>query len=170
MRSHRVVLPESKFSGEEDERDFLRDFEIYVAVNEWSNEKAGQYLAVYLKDDVKAFFHQQSETQRGIKAGSEAEIRRWSGFVKVQERRSRKDGEPLHSYLADLRMAYDSLRSPVVDELPESPSAAQKKKNNEQIGALAFYEYRKAKDALCQFGKGLKKDLRVLLIRQDDSS
>ena len=35
---------------------------MYVAVNEWSDEKAGQYLAVFLKDDAKAFFHQQSET------------------------------------------------------------------------------------------------------------
>ena len=62
MGSHRVVLPESKFSGEEDVREFLRDFIMYVAVNEWSDEKAGQYLAVFLKDDAKAFFHQQSET------------------------------------------------------------------------------------------------------------
>jgi len=43
MGSHRVVLPEAKFSGEEDVREFLRDFEIYVTVNEWTDEKAGQY-------------------------------------------------------------------------------------------------------------------------------
>lgn len=55
MGSHRVVLPESKFSGEEDVRKFLRDFQIYVAVNEWTDEKADQYLAVYLKDDAKRF-------------------------------------------------------------------------------------------------------------------
>ena len=66
-------------------------------------------------------------------------------------------------------MAYDrAYAPPVVDELPESPSAAQKKKHNEQIGALAFYESRKAEDVLCQFINGLKKDLRELLIRQDD--
>lgn len=35
---------------------------MYVAVNEWSDEKAGQYLAVFMKDDAKAFFYQQSET------------------------------------------------------------------------------------------------------------
>ena len=64
MGSHRVVLPEAKFSGEEDVREFLRDFEIYVTVNEWTDEKAGQYLAVYLKDDAKAFYHQQSEAAR----------------------------------------------------------------------------------------------------------
>ena len=70
---------------------------------------------------------------------------------------------------ADLRMAYDrAYAPPVVDELPDSPSAAQKKKYNEQIGALAFYESRKAEDVLCQFVNGLKKDLRELLIRQDD--
>ena len=43
-------------------REFLRDFEICVIVNEWTDEKAGQYLAVYLKDDAKAFHHQQSES------------------------------------------------------------------------------------------------------------
>ena len=62
MGSHRVVLLESRFSGEEDKREFLRDFEMYVAVNEWSDEKAGHYLAVFLKDNATAFFHQQSET------------------------------------------------------------------------------------------------------------
>ena len=64
MGSHRVVLPEAKFSGQEDVREFLQDFGIYVAVNEWTDEKAGQYLAVYLKDDAKAFYHQQPETVR----------------------------------------------------------------------------------------------------------
>lgn len=44
-RSHWVFLPEAEIS------------EIYVAVNEWTGEKAGQYLAVYLKDDAKAFYH-----------------------------------------------------------------------------------------------------------------
>ena len=60
---HRVVLPESKFSGEEDVREFLRDFEMYVAVNEWLDKKAGQYLAVFLKDDTKAFFSTNSRRQ-----------------------------------------------------------------------------------------------------------
>ncbi|CAB4021070.1 Hypothetical predicted protein [Paramuricea clavata] len=46
----------------EDIREFLRDFEIFVAVNEWSDVKAGQYLAVFLKGDhAKAFYHQQSD-------------------------------------------------------------------------------------------------------------
>jgi len=40
MGSQRVVLPEAKFSGQEDVCDFLRDFEIYVLVNKWT----GQYL------------------------------------------------------------------------------------------------------------------------------
>ena len=49
-------------------------------------------------------------------------------------------------------MAYDrAYAPPVVDELPESPSTAQKKKSNGQIGAVAFYESRKAEDILCQF-------------------
>lgn len=55
----------------------------------------------------------------------------------------------------------------MVDELPEGASAAQKKKNYEQIGALAYYEARKAEDVSCQFVDGLKKDLREILIRQE---
>ena len=54
MGSTKTVLPDKKFSGEEDIREFLRDFEIYVAVNEWSDEKTGQFLAVFLTDDAKA--------------------------------------------------------------------------------------------------------------------
>ena len=49
----------------------------FIAVNEWWDEKAGQYLAVYLKDDAKAVRHSE---------GSEAEILGMSGFVEVQER------------------------------------------------------------------------------------
>ena len=47
-------------------------------------------------------------------------------------------------------------------------SAAQKKKNNGQIGTLAFYKSENAEDVLCQFVNRLRKDLRELLIRQDD--
>ena len=43
-------------------REFPRDFGMYVTLNEWTDEKVVQYLAVYLKDDAKAFYHQQSET------------------------------------------------------------------------------------------------------------
>ena len=57
---------------------------------------------------------------------------------------------------------------PVVDQLPESSSTAQKKKHNEQLGALSYYEARKAEDVLCQFVNGLRKELRETLIRQDD--
>ena len=52
MGSNKTVLPENKFSGEGDIREFLRDFEIFVVVNEWSDEEGGQNLAVFLKDDA----------------------------------------------------------------------------------------------------------------------
>jgi len=66
-------------------------------------------------------------------------------------------------------MAYDrAYATPTVDELPESPSAVQKRKRNEQIGALQYYEARKAEDVLCQFVNGLKKEQMEILIRQDD--
>ena len=97
----------------------LRDFEIYVTVNEWTDEKAGQYLAVYLKDDAKAFYLQQSETMRkSFSELSKALKQRYEGGLALLKykrdfnSRSRKEGEPLHSYLADLRMAYDRAHPP----------------------------------------------------------
>ena len=121
MGSHRVVLPESKFSVEEDVREFLRDFEMYVAANEWSDRKAGQYLAVFLNDDAKAFFHQQSETvKKSFGELSKALKQRYEGglallkYKRDLNSRSHKDSEPLHSYLADLRMAYDRAYAPPV--------------------------------------------------------
>jgi len=46
-------------------------------------------------------------------------------------------------------MTYDrAFAPPTVDELPESLTAAQKKRNSEQIGALAYYEDWKAEDVL----------------------
>ena len=119
---------------------------MYVAVNELSDEKAGQCLAVCLKDDAKAFFHQQSETvKKRFSELSKALKQRYDGGLALLKykrdfnSRSRKDGEPLHSYLGDLRIAYGrAYAPPVVDELPDSPGTAQKKKNNKQIGALAF--------------------------------
>jgi len=66
-------------------------------------------------------------------------------------------------------MAYDrAYVPPLVDQLPECPSAAQKKKYNEQLGALSHCEARKAEDVLCQFVNGLRREHRVILIRQDD--
>ena len=60
MGSKGVVLPYVKFTGQEDIREFLRDFEIFVSLNEWSNEKAGKYLAVYLKDEMGCRGHKDS--------------------------------------------------------------------------------------------------------------
>ena len=133
MGSTKTVLPERKFSGE-DIRDFLRGFEIYVAVNEWSDEKAGQYLAVFLKDDAKAFYHQQSETvRRSYKELSGALKERYEGglallkYKKVFNMRCRMDGETLQSYLSALRLSYEGVYSPPkVEVLPEDASTDQK--------------------------------------------
>ena len=78
---------------------------MYIAVNEWSDEKAGQYLAVFLKDDVRAFFfHQQSETvKKSFSELSKARKQRYKGGLALLKykrdfnSRSLKDGEPLHS-------------------------------------------------------------------------
>ena len=88
-------------------------FEIYVAVNEWSDEKAGQFLAVFLTDDAKAFYNQQQESVRkSYKELSGALKERYEGglallkYKKVFNGRCRKSGETLHSYLSELRLAY----------------------------------------------------------------
>ena len=176
MGSTKTVLPDKKFSGEEDIREFLRDFEIYVAVNEWSDEKAGQFLAVFLTDDAKAFYHQQQESVRkSYKELSGALKERYEGclallkYKKVFNGRCRKSGETLHSYLSELRLAYERAYSPpTVDPLPEGTSAEVKNERFEQEGALEFYNKRKNEDVLCQFINGLDKDLKEVLIRQDD--
>ena len=78
-----------KFSGEEDIREFLRHIEIFVAVNEWSDVKAGEYLAVFLKDNTNCegilsltIGHGKEELQRAF-TGFEREIRGGLGVVKV---------------------------------------------------------------------------------------
>ena len=106
MGSKGVVLPDVKFTGQEDIREFLRDFEIFVSLNEWSDEKAGKYLAVYLKDEAKAFYHQQEEdVRKSYKRLSKALTDRYEGGLALLKSkkefngRVRKDGEALHSYL-----------------------------------------------------------------------
>ena len=176
MGSTKVVLPEKKFSGEEDIREFLRDFEIYVAVNEWTDAKAGQYLAVFLKDDAKAFYHQQGQDVRvSYKKLSEALKERYEGglallkYKKEFSAKSRKDGESLHTYLSDLRLSYERAYSPpTVETLAEDASEEDKAEHAKQEGALDFYNTRKNEDILCQFINGLDKDLKEVLIRQDD--
>ena len=104
MGSNKTVHPENNFSGDEDIREFLRDFKIFDAVNEWLDEKAGQYLAVFLKRDAKAFCHQQEGTVRkSYKELSHALKERYEGgiallkYKKEFNARSRKGGETLHS-------------------------------------------------------------------------
>ena len=176
MGSNKIVLPEQKFSREGDIREFLRDFEIFVAVNEWSDEKAGQYLAVFLKDDAKAFYHQQSEAVRkSYRELSQALKERYEGglallkYKKEFNARGRKDGETLHSYLSHLRLSYAKAYSPpTVEPLPEEANTNQKEEHARQEGALAFYNKRRDEDILCQFVNGLGRELREILIRQDD--
>jgi vacuolar-type H+-ATPase subunit I/STV1 len=52
--------------------------------------------------------------------------------------------------------------------LPADANADQKTEHAQQEGALVFYNRRKDEDILCQFVNGLAKELREVLIRQDD--
>ena len=62
-------------------------------------------------------------------------------------------------------MAYSP---PTVDPLPEGACAEVKNEIFKQEGALAFYNKRKNEKVLCQFINCLDKDLKEVLIRQDD--
>ena len=55
-----------------------------------------------------------------------------------------------------------------VDPLPEGESTEPKNENLKQERALAFYNERKNEDILCQFINGLDKDLKEVLMREDD--
>ena len=55
----KVILPDLKFTGREDIREFIREFRLYVELNEWGDDKAAKYLAVFLKEEAKDFYHQQ---------------------------------------------------------------------------------------------------------------
>ena len=109
--TNRIVLLNVSFIGQEVVLEFLRDFEIFVSVNAWQNKKAGQYLAVYLKDEAKAFYHQQDESvKKSFNALSKVLIETGglalSKYKKDFNRHARNDGETLHSYLSALRLAY----------------------------------------------------------------
>ena len=64
--TNRIVLPKVSFTGQKDVKEFLRDFEIFVSVNEWQDKKAQQYLAVYLKDKVKVFYINKTNLSRKV--------------------------------------------------------------------------------------------------------
>jgi hypothetical protein len=90
-------------------------------------------------------------------------------YKKEFNARNRKDGETLHSYLSDLRLSYERAYSPpMVGPLPADANADQKTEHAQQEGALVFYNRRKNEDILCQFLNGLGKELREVLIHQDD--
>ena len=100
--TNRIVLPNVSFTGQEDVRELLRDFEIFVSVNEWQDEKAGQYLAVYLIDEAKAFYHQQDESvKKSFSALSKVLIERYErGLALLKYKKNfkscaRNDGEAL---------------------------------------------------------------------------
>ena len=130
----------------------------------------------FLTDDAKAFYHQQPESVRksyGKLSGALKE--RYEGglallkYKKVFDGRSRKSRETVHSYLIELRLAYERAYSPPkVDLLPEEASEEVKNERIKQEGALDFYNNRNNEDVLCQFINGLDKDLKEVLIRQDD--
>ena len=86
MGSTKTVLPDKKFSGEEDIREFLRDFEIYVAV---SDEKAGQFLGSISDERCKGFLPSTARIGTQQLQGTfwcvKGKVRRGPCIAKVQE-------------------------------------------------------------------------------------
>ena len=172
----KVILPDLKFTGREDIREFIREFRLYVELNEWGDDKAAKYLAVFLKEEAKDFYHQQiDEVKNSFESLVGALLDRFEGglallkYKKDFNSRSRQNGEPLHSYLSALRLLYDKAnKAPIVQPLTEDPSTAERVKNSEQKATLEYYNHRRDEDILCQFVNGLNIESREVLIRQDD--
>ena len=68
-----------------------------------------------------------------------------------------------------MRLSYEwAYIPPKVDPLLAEANANQKEEHARQEGALVFYNKRRDEDILCQFVNGLGRELREVLIRQDD--
>ena len=129
----------------------------------------------FLKDEAKAFYHQQEDVRKSYGQLSKDITDRYEGGLALLKYRRefnggvRKDFEALHSYLSALRLVYlRAYTPPKVDPLPTEASAEQKNKHVEETGALKFYNARREEDILCQFTNGLNPVLREVLIRQED--
>ena len=68
-----------------------------------------------------------------------------------------------------MRLSYErAYSSSKVEPLPAKANANQKDEHARQEGALVFYNKRRDEDILCSFVNALGRELREILIRQDD--
>ena len=71
--------------------------------------------------------------------------------------------------MSNLRLSFEKAYSPPkVEPLPTEANVNQKEEHARQEGALVFYNKRRDEDILCRFVNGLGRELREILICQDD--
>lgn len=171
------TLPQRKFKGAEDSegiRSYLKYFQLYIDLNGWDDEAAGKFFTIALEGDAQAFLFElpddDNNFRKSFKALSEKLIQRYEGglavlkYIRDWQQRSRKKGEPLNTYLTDLRVMYDrAFPRQTIDDVGTD---AQNKIR--LAGAVASYEASKEFAIKAQFINGLDPSIRDILVCDED--
>lgn len=170
----KLTLPQKKFKGAEDPegiRSYLRYFQLYIEVNGWADEAAGKYLTISLEGDAQAFlFELPEDCRKSYQSLSKKLIQRYEGglavlkYIRDWQQRTRKKGEPLNTYLTDLRVMYDRAFPMLkVEDLGDED------KNKIRLdGARAAYDVSKEFAIKAQFINGLEPNVRDVLVCDED--
>lgn len=171
------TLPQKKFKGSEDPegiRSYLKYFQLYIDLNGWDDEKAGRFLTIALDGDAQAFLFElpddDNNYRKSFKALSDKLIQRYEGglavlkYMRDWQQRSRRKGEPLNTYLTDLRVMYDRAFP-----MQKIPDIADEDKNKIRLaGAMAIYEASKEFAIKAQFVNGLDPSVRDVLVCDEE--
>lgn len=171
------TLPQKKFRGAEDPegiRSYLKYFQLYIDLNGWNDESAGKFLTIALEGDAQAFLFElpddEKNYRKSFKALSEQLIQRYEGglavlkYIRDWQQRTRKKGEPLNTYLTELRVMYD--RAFPIQKVNDLADNDQNKIR--LAGAVASYEAGKEFAIKAQFINGLDPGVRDVLVCDED--
>jgi hypothetical protein len=174
----KLTLPDSKFSGADDRvgiQQYLRHFQLYVALNEWSDQKAGRYLSVFLTGDAEAFLYELCNEDPEKFKNSYAElsarlVQRYEGglanlrYRREWQQRVRSREESLNSFLSDLRLLYTRAfpKPNVADIDGEELNKAR------LDGVTDAYNAIRDSAIKGQFINGLGSELRDILVCDDN--
>lgn len=170
------TLPQRKFKGAEDPegiRSYLKYFKLYVDLNGWNDESAGKFLTISLEGDAQAFLFElpvDGNFRKSFKALSDKLVERYEGglavlkYIRDWQQRTRKKGEPLNTYLTDLRVMYDrAFPMQIVADIEDDA------KNKIRLaGAACAHEVNKEFAIKAQFINGLEPGVRDILVCDED--